>query len=129
MTRALLIVDHGSRLPEAGAHLERVAAAVRAQAPGWIVRVAHMELADPGVAEGIDACVREGAREVTVHPFFLAPGRHLTRDIPALVAAAAKRHPEVRVRLDRATGELPGLPELIARSLLREEDGGRGESA
>jgi sirohydrochlorin ferrochelatase len=120
--RALLIVDHGSRLPEAGAHLDRVAAEVQARAPDWIVRTAHMELASPDVAAGIDACVRDGALEVTVHPFFLAPGRHLTRDIPALVADAARRHPGVKVRLGRATGELAGLPELIARDLAGEEE-------
>ena len=116
MKRALVIVDHGSRADAAHAHLEAIAARVRERAPEWIVRAAHMELAPPSLDEAVEACVREGAEEVSVHPFFLSPGRHLSEDIPALVRAAAERHPGVRVRLTRAVGELPELVELILRS-------------
>lgn len=112
---ALLIVDHGSRLPEAHAHLERLAAEVQALAHGWRVRAAHMDAAAPSIAEGIDACVRDGATEVFVYPCFLAPGRHLGEDLPARVAEGAAAHPAVRVRTLRALGEAPGLAALIAR--------------
>ncbi len=112
---ALLIVDHGSRLPEAHAHLERVAEQVRRREPGRIVHIAHMEAATPSLEQGIDACVRDGAEEIAVHPFFLVPGRHLTRDIPALVESAAKRHPRVRVRITPALGEAAEIAELILK--------------
>ena len=113
MKRAVLLVDHGSRLPEANAVLEQVAALVRAREPGRIVRVAHLELAPPTVQEGIDACVAAGAREIVVHPYFLAPGRHSTRDIPALVGTAAKRHPEVSFRVSEPLGVHVALVDAI----------------
>ena len=116
MKRALVIVDHGSRVEAAHAHLEAIAERVRERAPDWIVRAAHMELARPGLDDAVEACVREGAEEVAVHPFFLSPGRHLTQDIPELVRAVAARHPGVRVRMTRAVGELPELIELILES-------------
>ena len=43
--------------------------------------------------------MRDGAEEVLVHPLFLVPGRHLTRDIPALV-----RQVEARVRAENKPG-------------------------
>jgi sirohydrochlorin ferrochelatase len=94
--RALLLVDHGSRRSEANALLERIASALAARVPDAIVRVAHLEIEPPDIGAGIDACVAAGARQVVVLPWFLGPGRHTARDIPAQVQAAIARHPEVR---------------------------------
>ncbi len=111
--RGLVLIDHGSRAPEAHAHLERVADEVRAQAPGWLVRIAHMEQSAPALAEAVADCARAGATEVAVVPMFVAPGKHLTSDIPALVAAAAAAHPGLRVWQARALGEARGLAGLV----------------
>jgi sirohydrochlorin ferrochelatase len=122
MRRALLIVDHGSGRPEAHEHLERVAGRVADLAPAWVVRVAHMEIAAPSIADGIEACVSAGAEEVLIHPLFLVPGRHLTEDIPALVRNAAHRHPHVRIRITEPLGASPELPALILRAASGEVD-------
>jgi sirohydrochlorin ferrochelatase len=111
---AILIVDHGSRFPEANEQLRRVAESVRSQAPpGTIVRYAHMEIASPDIGEALAGCVADGAAEVVVHPYFLAPGRHSTRDIPRLVEEAARRHPGLRVRVSDPLGLDDRLARLV----------------
>lgn len=112
MKQALLIIDHGSRKNEANDMLQDVAQLLREMSDFKIVACAHMELAEPTIQQGFDACVAQGAEEIIVHPYFLSPGRHSTSDIPRLVAEAAARHPLVRYRLteplglDRKIGEL-----------------------
>jgi sirohydrochlorin ferrochelatase len=113
MKPAIVLVDHGSRRAEANATLEEVAALVRAAAPGRVVRVAHMELEPPTLADAIDACATSGAREVIVCPYFLAPGSHSTDDIPRLARAAAARHPGLAVRVSEPLGAHPKLAELV----------------
>lgn len=110
---AIVLVDHGSRRAEANAVLEEVARLVRRRLPGRIVRVAHLELARPTLDEAIDACVADGARRIVVHPYFLAPGDHVTRDIPARVAAAARRHPGVAIRVSAPLGVHEALVDAI----------------
>ena len=110
---AIVLVDHGSRLAEANQVLEDVAAELRERLPGQRVWVAHMELAPPSLAEAIDGCVAEGAEEVVVHPYFLAPGRHSTRDIPRLAEEAAARHPALRIRVTPPLGVHAGLVEAV----------------
>ena len=125
MTRAILLVDHGSRVADANAALDAVAAQLRERLPDRLVRVAHLEIAPPGIGEAIDACVAEGAREIVVHPYFLAPGRHTSHDIPQQVERAAGRHPGVRVRLTAALGPHAKLLDVIVErveTLPREED-------
>ena len=111
--RAILLVDHGSRRAEANAVLDEVAALLRRRLPDDIVRVAHLGVVAPGVAEGIEACLAEGAREIVVHPYFLAPGNHAASDVPALVAEAAKRHPSVSIRVSAPLGAHPALLDAI----------------
>jgi len=104
VSRAILIVDHGSRRPEANADLERIADWVRQRAPDQVVQVAHLEIASPSIAEGLDACILAGAREIVVHPYFLGPGNHTTHDIPRCVSEAAAGHPDVEVRISEPLG-------------------------
>lgn len=60
------------------------------------VAIAHMELAQPSIAEAISQLAQQGETEVVLVPYFLSPGRHITQDIPALVAAAQEANPGVR---------------------------------
>jgi len=114
MSRAILLVDHGSVKREANEMLAEVAAMLRGLTDVPIIRHAHMELAEPTIAQGIAACVQAGATDVTVHPYFLTPGRHVSTDIPRMVAEAAKHHSGVRVRV---TAPL-GLHEKICQVVL-----------
>ena len=104
MSRAILLVDHGSQLPDANHLLDRIADAVRARLAGAIVEVAHMELAEPSLAAALERCAARGASEVVVCPYFLSPGRHTSRDIPQLVAQARTAHPELTVRVAAPLG-------------------------
>ena len=113
--RAILLVDHGSRVTAANAQLEEMARLVEAVAgDGTIVRAAHMELAAPGIPEAIDALFAEGATELVVVPYFLAPGRHASEDVPRIAHQAAARHPALRLRV----AEPLGVHELLAKLVL-----------
>jgi sirohydrochlorin ferrochelatase len=111
--RALLLVDHGSRSPAANRVVAATARKLARRLPGWIVRFAHMDLAPPSIAEAVDACVAAGAREIVVHPYFLAPGLHSRRDVPALARAAARKHRGVRVRVTAPLGTHDGLVDIV----------------
>jgi len=111
--RAILLVDHGSRRNEANEQLERMAELVSERVPDAIVHVAHMEIAKPDIAHAVDACVADGANEIVVHPYFLAPGNHSANDIPRLVHDAAARHPGLRVRVSEPLGLHPKLVDVI----------------
>jgi sirohydrochlorin cobaltochelatase len=99
VSRAILLVDHGSQLVEANRVLDQIADAVRRRGSDAIVEVAHMELAEPSFAAGLARCAERGAIEVVVCPFFLGPGRHTRNDIPRLIEQARAAHPALRVRL------------------------------
>ncbi|CAM9100957.1 unnamed protein product [Ectocarpus fasciculatus] len=107
----VIVCDHGSRRENANTMLFEVAERYRSFSGFEIVEAAHMELAEPSIEKAFDRCVAAGAQKVVLHPFFLSPGRHVTSDIPALMVAAAKRHPGVAW----VVSEPLGLQELMPR--------------
>ncbi len=113
MKRAILLVDHGSRRAEANALLDDVADQVRKRTPDSIVEIAHLEIAEPNIGDGIDTCVKNGATQIIVHPFFLAPGRHTSEDIPAQVERAARRHSNIQIRISEPLGDHGALIDVI----------------
>ncbi len=117
MSRALLIVDHGSRRVEAHSHLEWIAREVQGRVEYLQVYIAHMELAEPSIPQAIASCVADGATELIVHPLFLLPGRHLSEQIPRLVESAVSRYPQLSYEITPHVGSAPGLAELVLATL------------
>jgi sirohydrochlorin ferrochelatase len=113
-TRAVVLVDHGSREGKANRQLSAVAALLAKRLPGRRIARAHLSLARPSLPEAIDACVAAGAREIVVMPYFLAPGRHARRDIPRLAREARARHPGIRIRVSAPLGVHAGLVAAVA---------------
>jgi sirohydrochlorin ferrochelatase len=88
MKTGIIIVDHGSRRPESNTMLERVAELFA----GRFASTAYA------------ACVRRGATNVIVAPFFLGPGKHWNNDIPRLTAEAAADFPGTRYHVTQTLG-------------------------
>lgn len=108
----VVLAAHGSRAATANdAH--RALAERLAGATGCPVGAAFLELAEPSIAGAIDDAATR-ARTVLVLPYFLHPGRHLSEDVPAIVADAGRRHPDVAVQLLGAFGAEPAVIDLLA---------------
>ena len=105
LMRSILLIDHGSVKPEAN-HMVSCMANLLQHVVGddILVRHAHMELAEPSIAAGFADCVQNGATEVIAFPYMLSPGKHVTRDVPRLVAEAAQAFPQVSYRVTGAFG-------------------------
>jgi sirohydrochlorin ferrochelatase len=109
----LIVVDHGSTRAESNVMLEEMVRMVARVVPYEIVEAAHMELAEPSIATAFDACVARGARTVVVSPYFLLPGKHWRKDIPALTEEAAARHPGVAYLVAAPFGLHPLMAEVV----------------
>ena len=110
---AIVLLDHGSRRPEAGAHLEELRDRVAERRPEALVIAAHLEVAPPTLADAIDQVVDRGATRIVVHPFFLLPGRHTLHDVPEQIEQARARHPGVAIVQSDPLGLSDALVEIV----------------
>lgn len=110
---ALLLIAHGSRRPEANADLSHVADGLRQRGRYPIVQVSFLELAEPDIAGGGELCVKAGATEVILLPYFLSPGKHVVEDLSAARDRLSERFPAVRFVLAEPLGRHPLLLDVL----------------
>lgn len=113
--QALLLIAHGSRRAESNDEIRTLTAELtaRAKASYSIVRCAFLELAEPSIPEGIELCIKDGATEVVVLPYFLSAGRHVVTDIPNEVRGKQEEYPQVNIRIASYLGASTGIPDLL----------------
>lgn len=85
---------------------------------GEVVEPAHMELAMPDIAAAYGKCVARGAKVIVVLPFFLAKGKHWTKDIPSLTNQASRNFPGTTYQI----AEPLGIDELMLDLLKKRAD-------
>jgi len=94
----ILLAGHGSPKQNAN-NLDHIASLlhemIHPHCSEECVRVAYLQFARPDIMEAITACVRDGAKKVIVHPYFLSSGMHVTTDIPGIIQEAGEKYPGV----------------------------------
>ena len=115
-TMGILVVGHGSRRDEANRDVHEAARRIGEHGGFSLVEAAFLEIQQPNVAEGFKRLVERGADNVTVHPYFLSPGRHTRGDLPREVSEAAECFPEVSYQI---TEPLSAHPLVIEASVER----------
>jgi sirohydrochlorin ferrochelatase len=111
--KAILLVSHGSRSPKTKEEISALVKVLRQRLPGDIVEFAFLEIEAPSIPEGIDKCVSQGATVVVVTLNFLNAGRHVDTDIPAIVLAAQKKYPQVKLTISKPVGQHARIPDLF----------------
>ena len=113
--KGLILIDHGSTVPEANQLLADIADILRKK-PNChfdVVEYSHMELSAPTLEEAVIKCVENGVNEVVVHPYFLVPGRHSTTDIPNMVRQVSEKYPNITYKITEPLGLHSNIIDVI----------------
>ena len=113
--KSLLLVAHGSRREASNEEIRQLTAHLEEQAGDRYqsVSCAFLELAEPSIPDGIEACIKQGAQEVIVLPYFLSAGRHVQEDIPREVAVKQQEYPNIPIQVAPYLGSAEGITELL----------------
>ncbi len=117
MQTAILLIGHGSRVPEANEVLHAIAAMVKDSTGCPIVEVAFREQHAPNIQRGIDRCVERGAGRILLYPYFLFAGAHVLEDLPAEIKEARERYPQLQMALGSPLGVHPKLGEVVCERI------------
>lgn len=116
--QAVLYVAHGSRvqagIDEALSFIDKVKARIDVA----IQEVSFLELAEPTILQGVEACVAQGATKIAVAPILLLTANHLNEDIPHEIAQAKEKFPHIVFTIGEAFGIDDRLVKTLERRLL-----------
>ncbi|MGD0092837.1 MAG: CbiX/SirB N-terminal domain-containing protein [Planctomycetota bacterium] len=115
--QAIILLGHGSRVPGASKDMENVATGLRDKYHHPLVEFCHMSQLGPHFPEAFEKCVRQGATEVLVLPYFLHMGQHLCADIPRILREQGAKFPHVKIVLGKNLGYDPVLVDLMEKRI------------
>ena len=109
---AVLIVGRGSSDPDANSDLSKIARLLYEGRPYPVVESAYVSMTPPGVAEGLDRCLRLGAERVVVFSYFLFTGV-LEERIREQSETFAEANPGLEVRYAGYFGPVERIADLV----------------
>lgn len=118
---AILLVAHGSRRQEANDDLYKLAEMVQQARPGKIVECSFLDVVEPTIPQGAEACIQQGAKRVLIFPYFLSAGRHVVDDLNYFRKQFEQRWPEVTFQICPHLGLHPLMVEIVFHRLTEAE--------
>jgi len=110
----IVVFAHGSRIEAANQAVRSAAAELARLGDRPIVEAAFLELGQPSLEEAADVLVAKGVDRIVIIPYFLTPGTHLERDLPAIVERIVKKHNHIDVLTTASLDGHKGLVEILA---------------
>ncbi|MFZ5598485.1 MAG: sirohydrochlorin chelatase [Bacillota bacterium] len=95
MQEGVIILGHGSRLPEANEEIYAITGQVKSMGGEALYETAFLQFGEPDLAEVIDKLNRAGVKKITVVPLLLVVGRHIQVDLPALLEEQKRLYPHI----------------------------------
>lgn len=126
--RASVLLAHGSSDSHWLAPFSQLLLQIRQglNNPSARVELAYMELAEPSLEQQIRLLADEGFRHIDILPLFFAAGRHLRRDVPAMLGTLQQQLADeglsLSLDLHPPVGLEPEVAQAISQVVIRQLD-------
>lgn len=110
----IVLLSHGSRLPEAQATAQKfVSMLVDQLGDTYLIEGAALQFNQPDLPTALARIIGRGARKVIIAPVFLYSGLHIKRDIPEIITLEKQKYPGVEITMSRHIGADQRLMDII----------------
>ncbi|MGB9803536.1 MAG: sirohydrochlorin chelatase [Desulfofundulus sp.] len=113
MKTGVILLAHGSRLPEARETLHFLKELVTRESSYDLVEGASLQFNQPDLPAALANMAARGIKKVVVVPLFLAEGVHMKKDIPEILAREKTRYPDMDIVMTSHIGTHRKLAEIV----------------
>lgn len=110
----LILVGHGSELPQYKENLEKLAEILRNKSKFKVVETSFMIKNNPTITEAIENVTKKHVEKIVLIPVFLASGKHTEEDIPRLIGLKKGENTLRTEKVEIIYGEPIGSDKRIA---------------
>ncbi len=112
---AIILFAHGARDPQWALPFEKIRALMQQQLPDTEIKLAFLELMQPGLADTVKNLAQKDFSRITLIPLFMAQGGHLKKDLPLMLDDIRNDNPAVNISVTPPIGESDDILSLIAK--------------
>jgi sirohydrochlorin cobaltochelatase len=123
---AIILFAHGARDPEWAAPFTAIQKRLQAARPDVLVLVAFQDFMAPTLAAAVAQSAAQGVQRAVVVPLFIGQGSHVKRDLPLLVDAERRRHPQMQLQVLSSIGDAPEILQAVSDWILQAAAGRQG---
>ena len=87
-----MLVSHGSQFRGFDAPLKKIKRILLKTGPPQQILLAYLEINSPSISDAIDRCVKQGASQIKILPYFVLGGSHVKTHIPQIVLKAQRKY-------------------------------------
>ncbi|MCP5464418.1 MAG: CbiX/SirB N-terminal domain-containing protein [Deltaproteobacteria bacterium] len=110
MPFATTFLAHGSKKESANEFFRQLVAEITNDDS---VNVCFLEAGSPNLQDALEFHVKNNAKQIRIIPLFLAPGRHVTEDIPRMIQELRERFEGVELKLETFMGDRKDFKKLL----------------
>ncbi len=114
MKTGVIVLAHGSKVKSGNEGLFKVVEMLRAMEKWDMVDACFLQLAKPGLSEGVKNIVEKGAKKIVVMPLLLFSGNHVLKDIPDEIENEKSKYPEIQFFYARNLGADERIAQIAA---------------
>ncbi len=120
--QALLLIAHGSRRHESNQEVFELVDALKQKLNSRfdILQACFLELCEPSIGDAIDKLVANGALDITVMPYFLNQGRHVTEDVPHEIMVKQSQYPNLTIKTLPYIGMVEEITDFLVKVITAE---------
>ncbi len=110
----VIVLAHGSKVKSGNEGLFKIVEMLRAMGKWDMVDACFLQLAKPGLSEGVKNIVEKGAEKIVVMPLLLFSGNHVLKDIPDEIENEKRKYPEIQFFYARNLGADERIAQIAA---------------
>lgn len=113
--KALVLVAHGSRRESSNEEVITLSRVINQDMKREyaMVQAGFLELAKPSIPEAIENCIKAGATDIVVVPYFLSAGRHVCDDVPTEVDKVRAKYADIPIAITSHIGGFAAMKDFI----------------
>jgi sirohydrochlorin cobaltochelatase len=113
----ILVISHGSPRAEANQGFVDLVGRIAARLKMENVLPAFFSLLRPDIPDQVGELLSRGVRRVLLMPYFLYSGKHITVDIPAIIAQCREKYPQLTIEMLPTLENDPAMENLVVQRL------------
>jgi len=112
--KSLIIIAHGSKKEGSNNEVREIVNSIQTENTIYDkIEVSFLEFATPTLEQSVKKCIEEKSNDITIYPYFLNSGKHVTYDIPNEIKIVGQKYQDVTFTILPHFGSSESIKKII----------------
>lgn len=112
--KSLIIIAHGSKKESSNDEVKKIVENVRKYKTSYTnIEVSFLEFESPSLEDSVKKCIELKSHQISIYPYFLNSGKHVTFDIPNTVEKLKTKYQKTSFLILPHFGKSESVTEII----------------